>query len=100
MKRFEIELRESDSLGLVVMDGDGSDSTYRSTHRNLKLADRRIIEDAIHLDSRTSQLVQMADLVAWSAHVHVDRHAGNEFAWDWYTTHVSERDPNREPQPI
>lgn len=98
--RFERELRESDSLGLVVMDGDGTDSAYRSTHRSLKLADRRIIEDAIHLDSRTSQLVQMADLVAWSAHVHVDRHAGNEFAWDWYTKHVSERDPNREPQPI
>lgn len=78
--RFERELRESDSLGLVVMDGDGT--------------------DAIHLDSCTSPLVQMADLVAWSAHVHVDRHAGNEFAWDWYTKHVAERDPNREPQPI
>lgn len=97
---FERELLESDSLGLVVMDGDGSDSTYRLTHRSLKLSDRRIIEDAVHLDSRTSQLVQMADLVAWSAYAHVDRHPGNEFAWTWYSTHVAERDLDREPQSI
>src|SRR5262249_28445823 len=62
ISRFEMELATADSLGIVVMDGDGSDTSYRSTHRQLKLSDRRIVEDAIHFDSKSSQLVQMADL--------------------------------------
>jgi len=98
--RFEDELRTTRSLALLFMDGDGSDASYRSTHRSLRLSDRRVIEDAIHLDSRTSQLTQMADLVAWSASAHVDRVSGNEFAWNWYERFLSERDPMREPQPV
>ena len=98
--RFETQLAGSTSLAMVFMDGDGSDSSYRTTHRNLKLTERRVIEDAIHLDSRASQLVQMADLVAWSANAHIDRHAGNEFAWDWYSHHLAERDPLRGPQEV
>lgn len=98
--QFEHELAEEESLALIFMDGDGSDTSYRSTHRNLKLAERRVIEDAIHLDSHGSQLVQMADLVAWSANAHVDRHAHNEFAWEWYTKYFSERDPARVPKEI
>ncbi|RLP75554.1 DUF3800 domain-containing protein [Mycetocola tolaasinivorans] len=100
VSRFERRLRESDSLGLVIMDGDGSDSSYRSTHRRLKLTERRVIEDAIHLDSRSSQLVQIADLVAWCANAHIDRHDANEFAWEWYSTHLAERDTARGPQEI
>lgn len=98
VSRFERELSDSGSLAMVFMDGDGTDPTYRSTHRSLKLDQRRVIEDAIHLDSRDSQLEQMADLVAWSAYASIDRHAGNEFAWNWYANHLSERDPLRSPQ--
>lgn len=100
VERFEEELVSSESLGLVVMDGDGSDISYRNAHRNLELSKRHLIEDAIHLDSRSSQLVQMADLVAWSANSAVDNHAGNEFAWNWYSDHLAERDRNRSPQEI
>jgi hypothetical protein len=95
--QFESELARSDSLGLVVMDGDGSDTSYRTTHRQLRLNERHIIEDAIHLDSRSSQLVQMADLIAWSAYAAVDRHPRNDFAWDWYERYLAERDPARKP---
>jgi hypothetical protein len=98
--RFETELDDADALGMVFMDGDGSDSTYRTAHRALKLDQRRVIEDAIHLDSKHSQLEQMADLVAWSAYSSLDRHAANEFAWEWYGTFLSERDPHRSPQKI
>lgn len=97
IERFENELANSDSLALVFMDGDGTDTSYRSTHRGLPLKVRRVVEDAIHLDSRSSQLVQMADLVAWSAYVSVERHPPAEFAWDWYTDHLAERDPQRKP---
>ena len=82
------------------MDGDGSDTSYRKTHRSLKLSQRRLIEDALHIDSRSSQLVQMADLVAWSANSAIDQHASNEFAWNWYGEYLSERDPSREPREI
>lgn len=98
--RFEGELVATESLGMVVMDGDGSDPSYRNAHRKLELSKRHLLEDAIHLDSRSSQLVQMADLVAWSANSAVDKHAGNEFAWDWYADHLAERDRDRSPQEI
>lgn len=97
---LERELQAKRSLAMVFMDGDGSDASYRSTHRSLRLSDRRVIEDAIHLDSRSSQLTQMADLVAWSANAHVDRVPGNEFAWQWYSDYLAERDPHRAPREI
>lgn len=100
VNRFENELVRADSLALVFMDGDGTDTSYRSTHRRLRLSDRRVIEDAIHTNSKDSQLVQMADLVAWSANAHIDRHEHNKFAWEWYTTYLAERDPRRAPQEI
>lgn len=98
--RTEAELQVSDSLAMVFMDGDGSDTTYRAAHRNLKLSARRVIEDAVLIDSKHSQLIQMADLVAWSANACVDPHLGNKFAWDWYAKHLSERDPRRKPMPM
>lgn len=98
--RFERELLEEDSLGLVFIDGDGSDATFRTAHRGLKLSDRRLIEDAIPTDSKTSQLVQMADLVAWSAHAFVDHYPKGEFAWNWYSTYLATRDRRRQPQEI
>lgn len=97
---FEHELAATDSLALVFMDGDGSDTSYRNTHRNLELSQRRVIEDALHIDSRDSQLIQMADLVAWSANAAIDQHPRNAFAWHWYENHLSERDPRRGPRPI
>lgn len=82
---------------MVFMDGDGSDSSYRRTHRNLPLDQRRVIEDAIHLDSAGSQLIQMADLVAWVANATVDRHPMNGFAGQWYQNFLAERDRTRKP---
>ncbi|MGO1181655.1 MAG: DUF3800 domain-containing protein [Micrococcaceae bacterium] len=98
--RVESELADSESLAMIFIDGDGSDTSYRTTHRTLKLNQRRVIEDALHLDSRTSQLVQMADLVAWSANSAIDKHPKNEFARSWYADYLSERDPHRAPREI
>ena len=98
--RLEAGLEESGALAMVFMDGDGSDMTYRTTHRKLKLRERHVIEDAIHLESKGSQLVQMADHVAWCANTSINRHKGNAYAHDWYKRYLSERDPDREPQQI
>lgn len=100
IENLETELEACDALGMVFMDGDGSDPAYRTAHRALKLDRRRVIEDAIQLDSRHSQLEQMADLVAWTAYSAVDRHNGNEFAWDWYASFLAERDANRGPRKV
>lgn len=48
---------------------------YRQAHRGLRLSTRRIIEDVVMQDSRYSQLIQAADLVAYGAyHKHLQDH--------------------------
>lgn len=44
---------------------------YRRTHRELDLGPRRVIEDPLVTDSRYSQLIQAADLVAYGAYQHL-----------------------------
>lgn len=100
VQRWEAELQERDSLALVFMDGNGSDATLRSEHRTLPLDRRRVLEDVIHLDSRHSQLVKMADLVAWCGYIAFARPLGSEFAWDWYERFLAVRDPRRSPQEL
>lgn len=100
INNFEAELEESQSLAMIVIDGDGSDSVYKDAHRSLELGTRHVIEDAFHLESKNSQLIQMADLVAWSANAFIDQHPKNEFANNWYPRYLSERDPHRYPREI
>jgi len=42
----------------------------------------------------------MADLVAWSAFTSLERYSQQEFAWDWYGSYLSERDPFRVPREL
>ena len=95
VQHIDAELRGRDSYGLIVM--DGQDPHYRSAHRALKLDERHIVEDAIMSDSGNSQLVQMADLVAYTAFSSLNRHNANRFAWDWYSDHLAGRDVNGGP---
>jgi hypothetical protein len=98
--RWEEELAASDTLGMVIMDGDGTDQSYRQAHRSLPLRERRLIEDTLFLDSRASLIMQMADLVAWCANTTLDPVPQNAFAHNWYAEYLAERDPVREPQLI
>ncbi|NQX35943.1 DUF3800 domain-containing protein [Herbiconiux sp. VKM Ac-2851] len=82
------------------MDGNGTDSSYTEAHRELELDTRHIIEDPTFYDSRRSQFVQMADLVAYSAFASLNRHEGNRFAWEWYAEHLASADPHGGPQEV
>jgi hypothetical protein len=97
LERLDDELRASGSLGMIFIDGDGSDGTFRAAHRRLEVPGRQVVEDAIHVDSASSQLIQMADLVAWCANATIDHAAANEFARDWYDAFLAERDHRRHP---
>jgi hypothetical protein len=80
-------LAAADAYGFIVMDGD--DPHFRMEHRKLKLDSRHIVEDPVMHDSRKSQWVQMADLVAYTAFMHLNRHQDNEFGWEWYNMYLA-----------
>lgn len=85
---LDARLAAAGDHAIIVMDGDGTDPTYQREHRKLKLATRRIIEDPWFAASHTSQPVQAADLLAYTAYQAVLRHPGKRFMWDWWTRHL------------
>ncbi|MBP3044833.1 DUF3800 domain-containing protein [Arthrobacter jiangjiafuii] len=100
LRQLNDEHRADDTYAFLSMDGDGSDPTYFNAHRSLPLDSRYIIEDPMFHDSRRSQWVQMADLVAYVVFTHLNRHDGNKFAWDWYEDYLAPRDCHLGPQEI
>lgn len=100
IQHFSQRLETTDEFASVFMDGDGSDQTYFRAHRNMKLADRRIIEDPIFQASHVSQWVQMADLVAWTAYQSLRPNPEKDFAATWYNDYLLGRDVNGGPVSI
>lgn len=81
---LDARLTAAGDFGLVVMDGDGTDPSYRAAHRELKLDTRSLIEDPFFQHSHHSQWVQMADLLAYSAYMRVARISAKAHTWQWY----------------
>jgi hypothetical protein len=100
VRRWDSEHRRCGTFAMVGMDGNGTDSSYTEAHRELELDTRHIIEDPTFYDSRRSQFVQMADLVAYSAFSSLNRHEGNRFAWEWYADHLASADPHGGPREV
>ncbi len=94
--QLDIEMRTADTYGFITMDGD--DPNYRAAHRALKLDVRRVLEDPAAHDSRLSQWTQIADIVAYAANIHLNRHDGNKFGWNWYEDYLRPRDPMGGPR--
>jgi len=90
-------LEQAGEVGLLVLDGDGSDISFRGGHRRLPLASRRLLEDPLYQRSHSTQLIQMADLVAFAGYQSLLRAPEKRFAWDWYTTFLTSRDPRGQP---
>jgi len=94
---LEVRLAAAGEYGQVFMDGDGSDPSYRRAHRALKLGNRRIIEDPLFQGAHLSQLVQMADMTAWTAYQSLLKHPGKKFCHDWYARYLGGSDINGGP---
>lgn len=84
VRHLDARLTADDDVGMLIMDGDGTDPTYRIAHRDLKLATRSLIEDPLFQHSHHSQWVQMADLVAYSAYMRLARIAAKPHTWNWW----------------
>ncbi|WP_144053131.1 DUF3800 domain-containing protein [Microbacterium sp. UCD-TDU] len=82
--RLDQRLTAAGELGILYMDGDGTDRSYVAAHRELKLATRSLIEDPAFQHSHSSHLVQFADLVAYAGYQHVLQLPEKRFAWPWY----------------
>ena len=100
LAELESELKTNDESAIVFMDGDGTEKAFRRAHRDLPRQSRRVIEDPIFLDSKSSQLIQMADHVAWSANSFLMQVPKHSFAHGWYSELLAQRDPHREPREI
>jgi hypothetical protein len=83
IQMLDRRLQADGELGLLVMDGDGTDSSYYAAHRALQLETRALIEDPGFQHSHRSQWVQIADLVAYSSYQSLVRLPEKEFAWGW-----------------
>ncbi|WP_054816432.1 DUF3800 domain-containing protein [Nocardia arizonensis] len=100
VRRWDRNLASRDEVGIVNMDGDGTDKTYFDAHRALALNTRHVIEDPLFHDSKRSQLIQMADLVAWTTYASLHQHKGNRFAWNWYDDYLAASDVDGRPTAI
>ena len=78
-------LLQDDAWGIVVMDGlsTNPDPHLKRVHRALPLVRRRVLEDSWVQDS-SSQLIQIADLIAHCAFQAHKRDRTRQFMWDWY----------------
>lgn len=88
LSEIDAQMAAGDSWALLVVDGDGSQPYQKAAHRDLKLANRRIVEDPWHQGSHASQFVQMADVAAYSVfQAHRLRESRRQL-WGWMATYL------------
>ncbi len=97
VKHLEQRLASADEMGIIFIDGDGTDPSYRRAHRGLKLGQRHIIEDPLFHKSHESQWIQMADFAAYTAYQGLQQHSGKKYAWSWYNDYLGQCDVNGSP---
>ncbi|MDQ2838710.1 MAG: hypothetical protein M3Y89_15050 [Actinomycetota bacterium] len=77
----DAELEQREAWAIVAIDADpGNRPPYlHRAHRDLNIHSRRIIEDGIAMPAHSSQLIQMADLIAHCAYQSHRRKPARQF---------------------
>lgn len=90
---LDSELHRAATLGMIFMDGDGSDRRYTRVHRDLAPSVPHVVEAPVFRSADEDQWVQMADFAAWSAYQTILRRPGKRRLWTWYPRTVGRHDP-------
>ncbi|MEW2491782.1 DUF3800 domain-containing protein [Streptomyces sp. NPDC048411] len=78
------ELATSGTYGVVIVDGDGTESALRRAHRALPDEGRHIIGDPVFRPARDLDLLQAADMLAYSAYQSIAKRPSRAFMWHWF----------------
>jgi uncharacterized protein DUF3800 len=87
------QLRRAGTLGMLFIDGDGSDHRYAAAHGTLPPVAPNLIEAPVFRPAEDDQWVQMADFAAWSAYQSILRRPNRRRFWNWYPRTVGRLDP-------
>lgn len=84
VRTLDDRLTANNELGIVIVDGDGTDYSYARAHRKLAIKTRSIIEDPLFQHAHTSLLVQIADFIAYAAFQNEIKQPNKQFSWNWF----------------
>ncbi|WP_327702072.1 DUF3800 domain-containing protein [Streptomyces decoyicus] len=84
LRQLNAELAKSGIHGVVIVDGDGTDGALRRAHRALPDEGRHIVGDPVFRPARLLDLLQGADMLAYSAYQAIAKHPSRAFMWHWF----------------
>ncbi|MEU2602443.1 DUF3800 domain-containing protein [Streptomyces hirsutus] len=82
LAQLNTKLAADDEYGIVIVDGNGTESALRTAVRRLPAADRRICELQF-ISARDSHLLQAADMLAYSTFQDLAKREERRFMWGW-----------------
>ncbi|MGW3662693.1 DUF3800 domain-containing protein [Streptomyces sp. NPDC005141] len=84
LRQLNAELAKSGIHGVVIVDGDGTEGALRRAHRALPDERRHIIGDPVFRPARELDLLQGADMLAYSAYQSIAKQPSRAFMWHWF----------------
>ncbi|MBL1091993.1 MULTISPECIES: hypothetical protein [Streptomyces] len=84
LTRVNADLAAADEYGVVIVDGDGTDTCLVDAYHALPERDRRIVGVPLFESARINYFLQAADLLAYAAYQSVAKRPEREFLWDWF----------------
>ncbi|MEV8366157.1 DUF3800 domain-containing protein [Streptomyces niveus] len=91
LRRLDQQLSLTGERAALVVDGDGSEDLYEHIHHEIRPA--RIPLPAAQVPAHTSDWLQMADLVAYTACQAIAQMEPKGFMWGWYARHLPKAAP-------